>query len=583
MNTFLRASPWRLAPPVLAVALVALALAAPARAQADRSGGRVSVFSDPVIPIAGRQVTAIAQFEGIVPSSVSLFVRPVGDEDFVEVVGVAQGQGGTEFRGVLPGVVPPQGLEVFAQYVLDGQIFSEPGQNPTEFPYRIPVLSLVATAELDLPARQYRMVTIPFHLGSSFDEGIQLGSDDPEDLFGDDFGEGADPSAWRLLRLPARAGTTPAYLDFAANPDLFGPVRPGLAYWLVTARGGTFDIEGGLSTGAGFDGDQSYPTNVRVTLEPGWNQIGNPFLVPLLWDGVRAPSTVQPPVAFRGSYQVGQELLQPWEGYFVFNGGSRTVLSFEIPTFTESAQGDLSARLLSRAGDGATLLDVRADDGAGRADRVLLGRAGAGGEAPDALRLDKPPAIDDGLRLTASGGASDDLASLFLPAEAPPSWTLALRAGGGRAVEVQVAEHGVRPPGTDLVVDDLDRGVPLAVVAGRVQVPAVAGLDARRLRVRLVPIGSVVAPAALGRPHPNPFAESLAIPLAVPQGADARVEVFDLLGRRVRTLLEGPLGNAGEVRWDGRDDAGRPVAAGAYLVRLQTADSAAHARVTLLR
>ena len=53
-----------------------------------------------------------------------------------------------------------------------------------------------------------------------------------------------------------------------------------------------------------------------------------------------------------------------------------------------------------------------------------------------------------------------------------------------------------------------------------------------------------------------------------------RLEIFDLQGRRVRTLLEANL-PPGEhrVRWDGQSDAGRAVASGVYLVRLKTETS----------
>ncbi len=45
--------------------------------------------------------------------------------------------------------------------------------------------------------------------------------------------------------------------------------------------------------------------------------------------------------------------------------------------------------------------------------------------------------------------------------------------------------------------------------------------------------------------------------------------VYGIDGRRVRVLVQGEL-PAGEHRltWNGRDDAGRPVASGVYLIRL---------------
>jgi hypothetical protein len=53
------------------------------------------------------------------------------------------------------------------------------------------------------------------------------------------------------------------------------------------------------------------------------------------------------------------------------------------------------------------------------------------------------------------------------------------------------------------------------------------------------------------------------------RAGDARLEVFDLAGRRVRVLASGTM-TAGphETRWDLRDASGSAVASGVYLARL---------------
>jgi len=53
----------------------------------------------------------------------------------------------------------------------------------------------------------------------------------------------------------------------------------------------------------------------------------------------------------------------------------------------------------------------------------------------------------------------------------------------------------------------------------------------------------------------------------------------------VRTLLDGVARNAGAHVgvWDGRDDAGRPAASGAYLVRLRAAGRTTAGKFTLVR
>ena len=51
--------------------------------------------------------------------------------------------------------------------------------------------------------------------------------------------------------------------------------------------------------------------------------------------------------------------------------------------------------------------------------------------------------------------------------------------------------------------------------------------------------------------------------------AEVRVEVFEVTGRRVRSLLDRRMTRGTHiVGWDTRDDAGRAVAPGVYLARL---------------
>lgn len=78
------------------------------------------------------------------------------------------------------------------------------------------------------------------------------------------------------------------------------------------------------------------------------------------------------------------------------------------------------------------------------------------------------------------------------------------------------------------------------------------------------------APGAVGIAlAPNPFRGACDIAFELPRPAETWLRVHDVTGRLVRTLRDGTL-PAGEHReaWDGNDDAGRPVAAGVYFLRL---------------
>ncbi len=61
-----------------------------------------------------------------------------------------------------------------------------------------------------------------------------------------------------------------------------------------------------------------------------------------------------------------------------------------------------------------------------------------------------------------------------------------------------------------------------------------------------------------------------------------RVAVFDIMGRKVRTLVDGWI-TGGVFEWNGRDDDGRPVASGAYFVMMESKGYSKALKVVLVK
>jgi subtilisin family serine protease len=80
-----------------------------------------------------------------------------------------------------------------------------------------------------------------------------------------------------------------------------------------------------------------------------------------------------------------------------------------------------------------------------------------------------------------------------------------------------------------------------------------------------------VLPAARLSNHPNPFNPRTVLEFSVVRSGAVKLQVFDLRGRLVRTLVDAPR-EAGrqQATWDGLDESGRAVASGQYFARLQT-------------
>ncbi len=89
-------------------------------------------------------------------------------------------------------------------------------------------------------------------------------------------------------------------------------------------------------------------------------------------------------------------------------------------------------------------------------------------------------------------------------------------------------------------------------------------------------------------PYPNPFNPSTSITLFVPglpgTNSDVRLKVYDVKGRRVRTLFAGPVSAGWHTWvWDGRDNAGKQQASGIYFLRAASGGKSEVHKMSLIK
>ena len=153
--------------------------------------------------------------------------------------------------------------------------------------------------------------------------------------------------------------------------------------------------------------------------------------------------------------------------------------------------------------------------------------------------------------------------------------------------EVVVGAHG-RPLAAEEIALSLVFRASREIEEGRV---AIVDAQLRDVRSRLngpalpAPLQVQTLPSAYGLQAnwPNPFNPETTIRYQLPRVADVELEIYNTSGQRVRTLVDGRL-NAGryEVRWNGLDDQGRPLASGLYFYRLQAGSEFQQIRKMLL-
>lgn len=196
---------------------------------------------------------------------------------------------------------------------------------------------------------------------------------------------------------------------------------------------------------------------------------------------------------------------------------------------------------------------------------VLAAAMGAGGvslfRAPAASELDRiaPGAsapYSEPVTLARGAvwaGAALEVATQQVPSSA--STALSFRAGSD--------------PLPDLVVSDGPR-----VLLLRIGTAAVTAAEPRRPRIALW----------LGPAAPNPFNPETRIQFELLRPGRVRLDVFDVAGRLVTTLVDGPV-PAGRhaTSWNGRDARGRPVGSGVYVARLWSGGAARLLKLVLVR
>jgi hypothetical protein len=106
---------------------------------------------------------------------------------------------------------------------------------------------------------------------------------------------------------------------------------------------------------------------------------------------------------------------------------------------------------------------------------------------------------------------------------------------------------------------------------------------ATQIEQRLI-ISAVPTEFKLLQNFPNPFNPSTNIGYALPTAEHVTITIYNTLGQKVKTLVDEQrnAGNYAEM-WDGRDDAGKEVPAGAYLYKLQAGNFSHEKKMLLVK
>ncbi len=416
----------------------------------------------------------------------------------------------------------------------------------------------------------------------------------PAAVFEDDFGA-YDILKWRLGRWNPDK-TPPGYDEYPALDS----IRRRDGYWLHNRTGAHLDASGFSALPDTVIVDTAY---ARIDLRPGWNQIATPFDFPVSWNHRRLNNEIDAVInayiaTDTGSYYYATDTLLPFHGYFLYSNATETT-----PLFLPYIRANLLPKIAllpvaPRHDFWQAQLSLEAD-GAGDMTNIFGVRPRAA-DGRDEFDLHEPPLPPGKYVSLCFERAGDDGKTELLSGdfrEPGRGWmfNLLVRGNSGGAARLRLTDTLLLPPDYAVMLVDIIAGarysIPRAGVLNLPRVPTVEGVHYRLIvgDEAYVDSHSGSNPAIperfrLYQNHPNPFNPATTIRFDLPAPAHARLDIFNILGQRVTTLLDRDMpAGSHAVRWDGRDGNGRAVASGVYFYRLNAGTDVDKRKMILLK
>jgi hypothetical protein len=465
-----------------------------------------------------------------------------------------------------------RGIQYYIEFSDGEQTITFPSENPVSNPAALQVNIERLSFPETIPASIYRMVSAP----------MMLDNPSLSAVLTDDYGP-YDTLTWKLFNWNPQ---TQEYIEF---PNLTKNFSPGNAFWIIHRTGELFDFENG----------ESIPSsnNINVLIEPGWNQIANPFAFPIDWSIIDKPTEVQPPVRWLPDsldYEYNQLVLEPWEGYWVYNGLSQSAnLSFPpIESSGDAIPGKLSEYLTGT--DFYLQIKSSIENSMYRDNQNFIGMFSENSYALNSNLLEVPPITND-IRLSIIDDNSKYAQKILAHNVEGGSWDIVLSTTHkNQNVNFYFNEIKSKPELFNLWLLDLDKQVSVQIVnntavinpgnSERMSFQLIIGTEdfakQKAGNISLLPLDY-----ALYQNYPNPFNPSTTIEYNLRERSVVTLDIFDVLGRKVAAIFDSDLQNSGKhsVSWDGRNLLGNYVSSGVYIYQLRANDFVLSKKMVLVR
>ncbi|MBN1349274.1 Ig-like domain-containing protein [candidate division KSB1 bacterium] len=516
----------------------------------------------------------------------SLYYRQGGELDFQS--SPMSNTGGDIFSANIPAsYITERGTEYYF-------IATDPSDNHTDFPnvslpqmkpQVVRVHSANLTYSKTTPAEAYRMISVP----------INLDSPAPQDVLEDDWGR-YDDTQWRLLRY-----VNGEYKEYTIHEN-FDEFLPGNGFWLITRT------PKGITVGSGYSVTTSQ--NYQIILQPGWNQIGNPYAFIVGWSDVQKSQDVENfLVSYFGTsnsssgYDYTQTQLEPWQGYFVKNNSTSST-TIEIPP--KASSGGLEKKIANllvpkNFQDNEWGIQIIAECDHFIDKDNYLGCLTDAFDTFDLHDFSEAPFFDKYVSLyfphddwlKYPGLYTGDFRSI---ADKGQYWDFHLKTNiPNSEVRLTLADIQNLPADWDIKLIDRASNVSLNFR----DKPAYAfysGKEETTREFRII-VGQanfvdendmdfLASPQEfeLAQNYPNPFNPETRFRYTLASPSWVKIVVYNMMGQQIQTLIDSRQ-NAGryQISWNGRDSNGEAAASGIYMVKLMAGSFVAMRKIALIK
>ncbi len=508
--------------------------------------------------------------EGFEVTSNQFFYKRTGEIEFQLSTMTLSGE--NFIASIPPAFSTIRGIQYYLEFSDGLTTVTFPSNNPQGNPASIPVNISQINYPMALEPSEYSMLSIPLLLNDPSISAVLL----------DDYGA-YDNKIWRIMHWDEPSNE---YLEF---PNLTKDFSPGNGFWLIHRDGRTFNIQNAVSIQSIGD--------YTLTVSPGWNQIANPFAFPVDWLTIENSQLVDSPVRWNAElleYEYEQLVLNPWEGYWVFNPSAQNINLF-IPPIESSGDSPLQKvpEILSSE-EFIVQIRSRLENIKYQDNQNFIGMINSADNKHHKNLLEAPPITND-LRLSIIDNNKKYAKSIVQVNSSGAAWNLALSTTHkNKYIHLDFEEFKGIPEEFQIWLIDLNNQVAVPIQnniavlnsgnAELINLQVIIGTEEfTKHQAGSIPLTPV--DYALYQNYPNPFNPSTMIEYNLRERSAVTLEIFDVLGRKIHTPVANETQNAGRhsISWEGKNLTGNHVSSGVYIYQLRANNFVESRKMILLR